>query len=163
MPIELKVSGYSQEACDAYKALVVEIFSGMGPERIEKNIQRFSRKTRFYFIQDMDSRVSCSFFNPVDIAGVRFGGIGGVATKKEARGKGYASMIIGRIIEDSSAAYPMLLLWTRIPEFFERLDFKNAVEYFQDDPAGSVPMVYFRGADVKRILPVSGRLPRVYF
>lgn len=163
MTAKVKVSGYSLSALGIYEAIIKDVFSAMDPFSIENNMKRFGGKTKFYFIHDGRDHISCLFLNPVKIGEVEFGGIGGVATKKDFRGRGHATTLIERVKNDIAGKKEMLLLWTRVPGFFMRLGFRDASGYFEDDAGGSVPMIYSEGYRGGPISKLSGKLPRTYF
>ena len=148
---------------ERYIECAADAFDRMTRSQIAGNTNRFSELTRIYAIVIRDRFVSCAFVHPFVIAaGFRVGGIGGVCTRKKYRRRGFADCILQRIVRETRNSYDLLLAWTRIPRVFQKNGFVSAVERFEEDRAGSVPMV-FHHAGSEVLWPPGPPLPRVYF
>ncbi|MDD5439076.1 MAG: GNAT family N-acetyltransferase [Candidatus Omnitrophica bacterium] len=161
--MQLKILKADKETCGKYYTIIREVFSLMDPARITRRIERFDASTRFYVVEEAGEIQSLMFLTDVVVGAKKLGGIGGVATRKPYRGKGYARALLKKILEDTTNEYPALLLWTRIPAFFKQAGFQDASGYFEEDKAGSLPMMCFHKPAATVFPQPFDKLPRVYF
>jgi N-acetylglutamate synthase-like GNAT family acetyltransferase len=146
-----------------YLEIAKEVFFDLDFECINQNVDKFSKATRFYIFEEKNKYLSFLFLTPVSINSIILGGIGGVATKKDYRGKGYATRLLEKVIHDTKGVYPALMLWTRIPDFFFKVGFEDVSLYFEKDPKGSMPMMYFYNSKSEVFSNFSAMIPRSYF
>ena len=151
------------EARAKYFDILSSVFSQVEPEKLRYGMGLFDPDTRFYAVGDSESYASVLFVTPVNLAGIRIGGIGGVCTRKEFRGLGYGRSVIERAIDDTSSSYVAILLWTRIPGYFTPVGFVEMTELFVADEGGSSPMILFHDQRIRSVITALRNLPRDYF
>jgi len=160
---DVVVESASRAALRKYRSILSEVFDAVDPESLRVGMERLSRETLFFAIQSGDGYASVLFVGPRMLNGIRLGGIGGVCTRKEYRGRGYGHLVLERVLQDTAGMYGALLLWTRIPGYFERFGFQEMSGLFDPDPDGSAPMFFFHEESLKSAISTLGHMPREYF
>jgi len=148
---------------EQYLSIILDVFDAVDPKRLQTRAESLSKDTDFYTIESEGIYSSVLFVTPVTLAGISLGGIGGVCTRKEYQGRGYGRLVMQRALRDTLGVYGALLLWTRIPDYFRSFGFIEMPELFIPDPAGSTPMFFFHGKDLRLTLSSCEDLPRDYF
>ena len=148
---------------DKYWSILSDVFDTVDLEGLRAGVERLSRDTDFYTIQSGGIYFSVLFVTPITLAGISLGGIGGVCTRKEYRGRGYGQLVMERALQDTSEVYGSLLLWTRIPSYFKSFGFVEMPELFIPDPHGSTPMFFFHRKRLRLTISSFEDLPRDYF
>ena len=148
---------------EQYLSIILDVFDAVDPKRLQTRAESLSKDTDFYTIESEGIYSSVLFVTPVTLAGISLGGIGGVCTRKEYRGRGYGRLVMERALRDTLGVYRALLLWTRIPDYFRSFGFIEMPELFIPDPAGSTPMFFFHGKHLRLTVSSCKDLPRDYF
>ena len=151
------------EALMKYWDILSTVFDEVDPKKLRQGMAYFGPDTLFFSVEIDSVYLSVMFVTPVTIAGTLFGGIGGVCTRPEYRGRGYGRLLFERVLEETSPAFRVLLLWTRIPGYFSRFGFVEMPELFALEPAGSSPMLFFQDENSRSTISALRGLPRVYF
>ena len=154
----ISVSGHNK-----YWDIISAVFDGVDPEQLRAGAEGLSKDTEFYTVQSQGSYSSVLFVTPITLAEISLGGIGGVCTRKEHRGRGYGRLVMERALQDTYGVYGALLLWTRIPDYFKSFGFIEMTELFIPDPVGSIPMFFFHQKDSRLAISSCEDLPRDYF
>jgi GNAT superfamily N-acetyltransferase len=162
-PDEVTVECMSEQVRNKYWLILSAVFSAIDPVSLRAGVDSLSRDTLFCTIESEGMYSSVLFVTPVTLAGIRLGGIGGVCTREEYRGRGYGRLIMERVLRDSAEVYGALLLWTRIPAYFQSFGFIEMPELFISDPHGSAPMFFFHDRESRMTISALTDLSRDYF
>jgi N-acetylglutamate synthase-like GNAT family acetyltransferase len=146
-----------------YLGIVCDVFYKTKPNVLKENLEKLDENTRFYVFEKDNLFISSLFIHPIMIDSVMVGGIGGVVTRLNHRGKGYGKTLLKKVISDSRGSYDALLLWTKVFQYFNGFGFQDITQYFQEDPNGSTPMMYFNKPEAEVLSRFSEKLPRRYF
>ena len=161
--VEVLVENNTTESCAQSWDVVSNVFDQADPEQLRHGMSLFGDETCFFAIEQVGVYVSVLFVTPVDIAGTRLGGIGGVCTRPEYSSMGYGRLLLERVLLDTSKDYPALLLWTRIPEYFLRFGFVEMPEIFVATHGGSTPMLFLHRNKYQSMISALRGLPRERF
>jgi len=160
---DVTVEHISVSRREQYLSIISDVFDAVDPRRLQAGAESLSKDTAFYTIESEGIYSSVLFVTPVTVAKISLGGIGGVCTRKEYRGRGYGRLVMQRALLDTLGVYGALLLWTRIPDYFRSFGFIEMPELFIPDPTGSTPMFFFHRKDIRLTLSSCEDLPRDYF
>lgn len=161
--VQVLVEKATIDARGKYWDVVSNVFDQADPEQLRCGMSLFGAETRFFAVERGSAYASVLFVTPVDIAGTRLGGIGGVCTRREYGGLGYGRLVLERALLETAGDYPALLLWTRIPEYFLQFRFVEMPEIFVAERGGSAPMLFFHGNDNRSMISALRGLPRERF
>ena len=157
------VETVTREARDKYWDCLSRVFDQVDPRRLRRGMDRFGPETRFFAIEIDGAYASVLFLTPVTLAGQRFGGIGGVCTRPEFRGRGFGSAVLDCAIRETSSDYPSLLLWTRIPEYFAHFGFVEVPQLFCPAVGTPSPMILIYDERARPSIESLRQIPREYF
>jgi len=157
------VEPVTRDAREKYWNCLSSVFDQVDPRRLQRGMDLFGAETRFFAVEIDGAYASVLFVTPVTLAGQPFGGVGGVCTRTEFRGRGFGSAVLGCAIRETCSDYPSLMLWTRIPEYFEHFGFVEVPQLFCPAVEASSPMILIHDQRARPSIEALRNIPREYF
>ena len=157
------VESATERSKEKFWDILAEVFGEVPRDRLQEGMTRLGVDTKFYAVEGSEGYLRVLFVTPVTIADARFGGIGGVCTRRSVRGNGYGRVVLESAIAGTASTFGTLLLWTRIPAYFEQFGFVEMSQMFVPEAGASTPMLFFHTDEARFAATALRGLPRVYF
>ncbi len=141
------------------KGFLEEIFSNYSNELIAKNIT--AAKNCYGLIDDKSTFFGGCFCQELKFGEFHIGGIGGVGIDPEYRGKGIGAELLDFVISDLNHL-DGFMIWTRIPEYFSKVGFKDYSYGIETKKEDSLPMLKCVNQRLNSFIPEK-KWPRVKF